>query len=447
MDHSGNGCRFTCLEHNQDAEEVMLATVPPHSVEAEQALLGACLLNRHACDIAVASVSPSDFYWEKNSIIFAAIQKIRMSGGEVDVLSVSNSMHSDELAKVEKGYIYSLTEFVGTACNVSEYIKIVKDTSLRRSVIRYCGEIAQKAYDDPDADELMVLVESKLNQLSTSDFDDIEPMADLLVRAEERINKAARGESLCGRRTYLDGLNQFIGGLEPGTVFVLAARPSLGKSALAMNIASHVAVDDPVLFLSAEMSANELIDRLIANESQVPLATLRGGLLTEQQKEKMIAACERLSSLKLFIDDKVQTLYDVLSASRRKMAKLIVIDYLQLLSSGKKSEARHLEIASMTRRLKLMARELDATILLLSQLSRPDSKYQSEGGEQQVPMLSALRDSGAIEQDADIVAFIHWPKLDKPDHVKLIVAKNRNGSVGTVHLRYVPQTLTFLERV
>jgi replicative DNA helicase len=234
--------------------------------------------------------------------------------------------------------------------------------------------------------------------------------------------------------------------------FILAARPSLGKSALAMNIASVVSVDVPVLFFSVEMSKEELIDRLLASTSGVGLSKLRQGDLIEDEAGRLFDASRHLAKLNLSIDDTATSMSSIARKTRRFASRtppgLVVIDYLQLLAEDKGRESRNVEVGNISRSIKLMAREHHVPVLTLSQLNRPDTRYQSgDGASEPRPTLASLRDSGSIEQDADVVCMIHRKNLADVENTELLVLKARNGSPGTVKLAFTPHTLTFAERM
>lgn len=431
----------------------MHTNVAPHDIAAEQAALGAMLASPQACDVVMDIVENKDFYRDSHRTIFNKAASIRLSGEEPDALSVAAAMTQEELDSVGgREYIFTLAEYVPSSANASQYANIVSSTAIRRSIIKSAYEVAQIAYDTVDAEEVIDEMEKRM--LSISDVASAEApenMVSMVQAAEKRIQNSANGIRTCGHPTHITGLNHLIGGLEPGACVVLAARPGQGKSALAMNIASHVAIDKHVVFYSAEMSKEELIDRMLASESQIGLSKLRAGELSEDEARKMMNAARLMTSMKLSIDDSCSTMGDIVRKTRRLASKqelgLVVIDYLQLLQMGKtsKTESRVLEIGAMTRAVKLMAREHKIPVLLLSQLNRPDQRYQSEDGKQQRPTLASLRDSGSIEQDADSVLFIYWQRQDNPDNVQLIVEKNRNGATGIVKLKYIPHTLTFIE--
>jgi len=352
-----------------------------------------------------------------------------------------------------RGNVYHLADTVPVIGHIRQYAAQVRDLALRRGIIRAAQEIVDEAYDNLDADEVHDTAENQLAALRRQDQKDGPVDITVLVQAAEaRIYDARHGKRSCGRRTNFTGLNQLIGGLEQGATIVLAARPSIGKSAMAMNLASHVAVDERVLFFSVEMSKDELVDRLLANTSGVGLSKIRGGEIDEEEAARLFNAAQTLAKLHLSIDDEVSTMAEIVRRSRSRAAKeslgLIVIDYLQLLNAGGgRSESRQLEIGAMSRSTKLLARELRVPILVLSQLNRPDNRYGSEDSKQPIPQLSSLRDSGTIEQDADMVLFLHKPYLEDNEDVHLMVAKARNAQCGKIHLKFVPHTLTFMEKL
>ena len=432
----------------------MKALVPPNDLDAESAILGAMMMNTSACDLVLDKLAADDFYRPGHGLIFTTIAAIRSTGREPDALSVAARMTERDLKDAGgREYIHTLMEFTPSAANAVHYAEIVASTATRRKLIRCGQEIVDEAYNNPDAEFDTDFAETKVLSVSGGRTQGDAPIAitGLLHNAEARIYDASKGKRLCGRPTHFQGLNDLIGGLEPGMSFILAARPSLGKSAMAMNIASIVSVDVPVLFFSVEMSKEELVDRLLASTSGVGLSKLRAGNLTEDEAGRLFNATHSLAKLNLSIDDTATSMSAIVRKVRRFASKtppgLIVIDYLQLLAEDRGRESRNIEVGNISRSIKLMAREHRVPVMTLSQLNRPDTRYQSDDGTQQKPTLASLRDSGSIEQDADCVAFIHRKHLEDNDNIELIVAKARNGQTGTVRMSFTPHLLTFSERM
>lgn len=426
--------------------------VPPNDISAEQSVLGAMMSSPDACDKVLDILTAEDFYRDSHREVFDAITRIRTTGVDPDPVAVCASIPADVSERIGgTDYIYTLVEFVPAISNAVHYAHIVQSTARRRKLITVGLEISDLAYEELDSDKVLDSSWTKLSALTNkSDTTGPELLKDLVPNAEARIYDASKGKRSCGRKTHITGLNSLIGGLEDGSYVVLAARPSQGKSAMAMNIAAHVAVNAPVLFFSVEMSKGELVDRMLANTSGVGLSKIRTGDITEDETSRLFASTPSLAKLDMAIDDSVSTMAEIQRrvsriATRQKLG-LIVIDYLQLLTQGSgRPESRQLEVSMMSRGVKLMAKEYKVPVLALSQLNRPDSRFQSEDAKQPRPTLQSLRESGAIEQDADVVMFL-YKEYEASNDVDLLVMKNRNGPTGKVRLRFTPHTVTFLER-
>ncbi len=430
----------------------MTLHVPPHDLDAEQAVLGSMMVNTGACDTVIDIVGPEDFYRDAHASIFRKISELRLAGQEPDITTVSGAFTEDELeAAGGRGFVCAMAEHVPAASNALHYARIIVNLALRRRLVRAGQEITEAAYNNVDADGVQDRAEALLSATRGREAEDgLTPMPELLCVAEARVYDAARGKKLCGRPTHLKGLNELVGGFEPGSYIVLAARPSMGKSLLAMNIARHYAAEQHVLFFSAEMSKEEMVDRLLACEASVALTRIRTGGVTPQDEIQLFKAIQTLASVRLSIDDTVSNMSEIQRRVRRftqrRAIGLVVIDYIQLLTMGKgRPESRYAEVTEISRSIKLMAREHKVPVLALSQLNRPDTKFLKEDAVQPRPTLSSLRESGAIEQDADLVAFLYKPLLSDNSNVELIVEKSRNSATGKIKLALIPHMMRFIE--
>ena len=431
--------------------------MPPASVEAEQAVLGAMLLKEGAVTIVAEMLSPEDFYRETHRLVYEAMLEIKERSEPVDIVTLTEQLRkSGNLAKI--GGIPAITliaNSVPTAANVQYHAQIVWEKAQLRKLIHTATEIVGTAYEEADpVDTIMDNAERRILGLSGGkggkDFTGIKDiLLETLIQLEKRYENKG---SITGLPTGFRDLDQLTAGLQKSDLILVAARPSMGKTAFTLNIAAHVVLraKEPVAFFSLEMSKEQLVQRMLCAEGRIDSQRLRVGDLDEEDWGHLIETASRLSAAPLYIDDTPGiTAMDLRSKARRLKAEkglsLIVIDYLQLMQgrTSKSGDNRQQEISEISRSLKALARELDVPVIALSQLSRSVEARQVKR-----PMLSDLRESGSLEQDADIVMFLYRedyydPETENKNITEVIIAKHRNGPVDTVDLTFLKQFTKF----
>ena len=422
----------------------------PGNIEAERNVLGSILLKPDVCDDVALAVRPEDFADEAHQAIYRQLLDLHDSGGRIDATILLEKLRGrDELDLVGgAAAIAELINSVPHAAHASHYAAIIRDKAMLRSLIDASTDILRDAYDAFDEPrELLARAEEKifsiLEQRSSAEAKSIQSvLEDVMVRMDARMKHE---HALGGVETGFTDLDTLCGGLHNSELIILAARPSMGKTAFAMNIAEHISIDthQPVLFVSLEMASLELADRLLCSAAQVNGQRLRNGTISQEDRRRLVQKSAEISSAPLFIDDTPgRTLTEIAAVARRLKRKnglsLIVIDYLQLIEPDNPRDPRQEQVARIARRLKTMSRELDIPILCLAQLNR-----QAEVSRDNRPRLNHLRESGAIEQDADVVMFVHREEYyqtndEDRERVKgeaeIIVAKQRNGPIGDVKL-------------
>ncbi len=432
----------------------------PWSEEAEQAVLGATLLDPDAALKAMELLDDSAFYRDGHRRIFRAMAKVVERGDVVDpVVLREELMRAGDLeAAGGTDYIAELLDVVPTAANIEYHARIVKDKALRRRLIQAGTEIVQSAYEAPqDVDALLDGAEQRVFEVSFQrGTQEVLRIKELMWKAMERIEARHRGdESVQGVPSGFADLDVKTNGFQRSDLIIVAARPSMGKTAFCLNVAANAALEANVstAIFSLEMSRDQLVERLLAAESFVDLQRLRSGNLRDDDYPKMSRAAGLLGTAPVWVDDTpALTLLELRSKARRLKAEhnigLMVVDYLQLMRGPARAESRQEEISFISRSLKALARELDTPLIALSQLSRAP---EQRGGDRR-PMLSDLRDSGAIEQDADLVMFIYRPEMyptlvdrdpTQEGMAELILAKHRNGPTGTIKLAFHKQYTRF----
>lgn len=429
--------------------------VPPHSAEAEQTVLASALIDHIAVEKVVNILNEDDFYFEANKEIFDSIKQIHIQNIPVDVVTVTEELKKrgkiDYIGGFE--YLAQLTENIITSKNVEAYCNIIKEKSTLRKLISASSEVIEKGYNESeDVKKIIELAESRIFSISQnrgiSSFTEIKDvLIDVLNHLEER--SMNRG-SLTGLTTGYDDLDRMTSGLQKSDLILLAARPSMGKTALALNIAMNaVKTGASVALFSLEMSKEQYAQRIISTESMVDSSKLRTGNLDDEDWTRLISTMSTISNYKVFIDDTPAiTLFELVSKCRRlkieKGLDLIIVDYLQLMSDGINTSNRQQEISNISRGLKALAREMDCPVMALSQLSRAPELRQDHR-----PVLSDLRESGAIEQDADVVLMLYRDdyyykeESEKKGITDVIIAKQRNGPVGTLELAWIGQYTKF----
>lgn len=439
--------------------------VPPQNIEAEQAVLGAMLIDKEAIAKATEVLSADDFYREAHRVIFSAMLELYNKNEAVDMVTVTEILKRDNKLEDIGGiaYITSLANVVLTAANVKYHADIVAEKSVLRQLVRVSTEIAAMGYEaNEDVGTLLDTAESRILEISNrKKKTDFTAINDVLMDSVQSIESLLQNKGgLTGLPAGFADLDKLTSGLHPSDFIILAARPSMGKTALALNIVQNVALrahkvigGEPrsVAFFSLEMSKEQLVNRMLCAEAGIDSQRLRVGEMHDEDWTHLWDACDTMSRAKIYIDDTAGiTAMDMRSRARRMKAEhgldLIVVDYLQLMQgSGKRNNSgdRQQEVSEISRSLKALARELDVPVLALSQLSRSVESRQVKR-----PMLSDLRESGSLEQDADIVAFLYREDYYNPEtenkHTELIIAKHRNGPVDTVNLFFQKQFTKFV---
>ncbi len=432
--------------------------LPPQNIEAERSLLGSVLISQDAFFKIVDIIKPDDFYDPAHKLIFGAILKLTEEQKPVDLVSLTNMLSErGELDAVGgNSYIADLTGAVATASHAKHYAEIIAEKSIRRRLISASEDIAELSYDESDSDASSILdaAEQKLfNVAKNTVKSDLVSIESILTENFDRLELLHQsGGKLSGIPTGFVDIDKRFAGLNRSDLIVIAARPAMGKTTLALNIAQNIAIDEnlPVLFFSLEMSKEQLVDRMLSYESGVNNSKLRTGDLSDEDFESLSHAWGALGEANMYIDDTPGITVTEMRAKARRLSYkqkpgLIVVDYIQLMSgTGKDSGNRVQEVSEISRGLKILARELDVPVIALSQLSR-----SVEARHPQIPQLSDLRESGSIEQDADIVTFIYRedyynPETDRKHIVDFIVAKFRNGPTGKIELYHKPENLKFM---
>jgi replicative DNA helicase len=430
--------------------------VPPHNLPAEESVLGASLLSRDAIGaVSEQGLRPEDFYRPAHQHVFDAIRALYATGAPADTITVADELRRAGLLEQIGGteVLHALQNATPAISNAAHYARIVQDTALLRRLIHVAGDIAEMAYGEPDdVTKAVDEAESKVFKIADDRITDStqllsESIKGVMDRLEETF---ARGDSITGTATGYDDLDALLSGLQSSTLNIVGARPAMGKTALGLGIATHVAQKTalPVLVFSLEMGHHELTQRILSSEAQVDSMKIRNGRLSESDWALIGRAIGRLE-VPLFLDDNPRvTVMEIRAKARRLKARhgglaLIVIDYVQLMSGGETAENRQLEVSEISRNLKILARELGVPIVALSQLSRG-----LESRSEKRPMLSDLRESGSLEQDADVVMFLYRDEVyntDSPDKgsAEVIVAKHRSGPIGTVRLVWRGQYTRF----
>lgn len=429
--------------------ELFMERVPPQNIEAEQAVLGAVLLEKDALTAAAEIVIPEDFYRQSHQRLFRVMLDLSEKNEPVDLVTLTAELTDRKLLEEIGGVTY-LTDLVGavpTAANVEYYAHIIEEKAILRKLIQTATHIASTGYAGTE-EVSDIIAEAEKRILSISDrrtSDGFISIKDVLMDAFERIEYLHEHQGqISGIPSGYPDLDRMTSGFQNSDLIIVAARPSVGKTAFALNIAQNVAArsGEPVAIFSLEMSATQLVQRMLCAESNIDSHKFRTGMMDDDDWEKLTMAIGTLSEAPIYIDDSAgTTIYDIRGKCRRLKAErgigMVLIDYLQLINSRGGRESRQQEISEISRALKGLARELDCPIMALSQLSRGVEQRQDKR-----PMLSDLRESGSIEQDADIVAFLYRedyydPETDKQNIIEIIIGKQRNGPVGKVELVFL----------
>ncbi len=430
--------------------------LPPHNIQVEQSLLGTMLLSKDAIALAVETTEATHFYRPAHQHVFSAITTLYGAGDEADPTTVADLLDRNDLLEAVGGHgtLVDLMQAAPAISGARKYAEIVRENALLRRLITVGNEIAEIAYGRPEdvvkaVDEAEHLV-YEVGQGKAQDTMGV--MRDLIEQSLDRLEALyERGEGITGTPTGFVDLDELLSGLQPNALYVVGARPAMGKTSFALNIAAHAAIDGarPVLIFSLEMGQIELSQRMLCSESRIDAKNMRDGKLDDSDWTKISTGVGRLSEAPIWIDDNPSlTVMDIRGRARRLKSQvgdlgLIVVDYIQLMTGRSNAESRQVEISEISRNLKVLARELEVPVLGLSQLSRTLESRQDKR-----PMLSDLRESGAIEQDADVVMFLYRDEVYNPESsdegiAEIIVAKHRNGPTDTVRLAFLPQYTRF----
>lgn len=434
------------------------AKVPPQSIDAEKSFLGAVLITEDVLASASDRLQPNDFYDKNHAAIYRAMVSLYEHRRPVDMLTLTEELKKkDELEMVGGGsYLAELTNYVPTAANAEEYASMIIEKSMRRKLIKISGDIAELGFDeDHTTDDLIAKAETELFAVSDSNLkQDLVRLEDILSDTFERLEELHQNKgAMRGITTGWKDLDNMTAGLQRSDLIILAARPAMGKTTLVTNLAYNVATKAklPVLFFSLEMSKDQLVDRMLADASGVDQWNIRTGNLSDDDWGKLSHAMGEMADAPIFIDDQPGLTVNEMRTKARREAHnqplgLIIVDYLQLIQSSRSNGDvnRVQEVSEISRGLKLLARELNVPVVALSQLSR-----SVESRSPQIPQLQDLRESGSIEQDADIVMFIYReyyynPETERQHLTDLIIAKHRNGPTGRIELYFHPERLRFM---
>lgn len=436
-------------------DEALIKRVMPHSVEAEQAVIGSMLMDKEAVAVAADMLLKEDFYTGQYGILFEAIAQLHAEGKPADLVQVQEKVRQNgappEISGME--FLRDILTSVPTSANIRHYAKIVKDKATMRRLIKAAQDIEESCYEGRDElEDVLFNAEKNVNAITqTGGSGEFQPIGEVVIEALDRMQAASSaGGKITGIATGFTDLDYKMAGLQNSDLILIAARPSVGKTAFALNIAHNVSVkhDITTAIFSLEMSKLQLVNRIISMESKVDSKNIRTGNLSPAEWASIAEGASNVGMSGLIIDDTPGISIGELRAKCRKLKRdnnlgLVIIDYIQLMTGGGKSESRQQEVSEISRALKGIARELNVPVIALSQLSRavesrPDKR----------PMLSDLRESGAIEQDADVVMFIYRDEYynkdtDRKGEAEIIIAKQRNGPTGTVTLAYIADFTKF----
>jgi replicative DNA helicase len=423
--------------------------VPPHDSQAEKAVLSAILLDNESIYEIAGDLKPDDFYVPAHRRLFSAMTSLKDANQPVDLTTLSDYLKSRDLLDAIGGAVVlaDIADYEATAANIAHYSRIVRDRSIKRGVIQTATEIVNLGYDPASpSDQLLDTAESKIFALSQEKASaTLSPLSTEMHAAIDHIDLLmSRSGELTGLATGLPAFDEMTGGLQPGDLVVLAARPSMGKTALALNIARNAAVDHgkKVAVFSLEMTSRSLVLRLLSSEAEVDFSAFRSGLIALEAHARLVAAAGKLANSAIYIDDGgAPSILEIRAKSRRLHAQhgldMVIVDYLQLAHGDQNTQSREQEISQISRGLKGLAKELDIPVIALSQLNRgPETRKEDKR-----PMLSDLRESGAIEQDADVIGFIYRDVVynrdtEHEDLAELIIAKQRNGPTGLIKMKF-----------
>lgn len=424
----------------------------PFSLEAEQSVLGAILIDSTCMDTVLKYLTADSFFRKQHKQLFMIFTSLFISGTPIDVITMLNEVKSEHIFDSEqsaKMYLGHLMDMVPSVSNIESYCKIVKDKYYLRTLITVSKDIIDSSRtEEAEAETVLEAAEQKIFEIRQGKTSDsLVHVSEVINREFDHLDKLCSGKERAGISSGFSDLDIKLTGLNPSDLIVVAARPAMGKTSFALNIAVKAAKSSgkEVAVFSLEMSGRQLIERMLASECSIQATKLRTGNLKDDEFAVLAAGAQELASLKLFLDDTPNITATEIKAKLRRLPQLglVVIDYLQLMNNGRRDGNRVAEISEITRSLKIMAKELNVPIIVLSQLARgPESRQDHR------PLLSDLRESGSIEQDADIVMFLYRedyynPEEAEPGRTELIIAKNRQGEIGTINFVFNSRFTTF----
>lgn len=438
-------------------EEAVVKRVMPHSIEAEQAVIGSMMMNEDAIIDASEIITADDFYGSQYGILFQAMVDLNIEGKAADLVTIKDKLVErgvpDEVVSTE--FIRDILMSVPTSANIKQYAEIVYEKSILRQLIKTMEGLTNTCYAGNE--KLEVILEDAEKQMfsvfQNRMATEYTPIRQIVLEALNKIDIASKNHgSITGIRTGFNDLDYLLSGLQNSDLILIAARPSMGKTAFALNIAEYIAVRQniPAVLFSVEMSKEQLINRLLAQDAMINSQSIRTGKMADSEWSKLVESADNISNSGLIIDDTPAiTISEIRSKCRKykleKDIKVILVDYLQIIRTNGRYDSRQQEISEISRTLKAIARELDVPVIALSQLSRAVEARNTNGNR---PMLSDLRESGAIEQDADVVMFLYREDYYNKDTERkniseVIVAKHRNGPIGTIELSWLPDYTKF----
>ena len=430
--------------------------VPPHNLEAEQAILGGILINNDALNQVVDILTPSDFYRDAHEAVFEGMIKLYNDSEPIDIITISQVLARKELLEKAGGtdYLASLAEAVSTSAGIAYHARIVKDFSVRRRLIIQCSNISQSCFqDEKEAEELLEFAEQSIFDIAEEQVrEGFETLRDIVKSSFRKLESTSAVEGyVTGVSTGFERFDRLTAGLQPSDLVIIAGRPSMGKTALALNIGYNTAkmTGKVVAVFSLEMSKPQLGVRLLGFDSGIDATKLRTGFLRDKEWRQLTESANFLSELPIFIDDSSSISVLEMKAKCRRLKKshdlgLVIVDYLQLIQGRRSAESRQIEISEISRMLKALAKDLNIPVVALSQLNR-----KVEDRPNKRPQLADLRESGAIEQDADVIAFIYRDELYNPQTeenrniAEINVAKQRNGPTGFFKLTFQKELTRF----
>ena len=439
-------------------DEAIVKRVLPHSMEAEQSVIGSMMIDREAIVVASEIVTGEDFYNKQYGVVFETMVELHENGRPVDMVTLQDKLKEKDVpAEVSSlEFVRDIITAVPTSANIRHYANIVAEKSILRKMIRLNEEIENLCYSGKESMEFILEDAEKriFDLVQKRNSGEFVPIRQVVMNALKKIEAASKTTGrVTGIATGFYDLDFKTSGMQPADLVLIAARPSMGKTAFVLNIAQHVAfrLNETVAIFSLEMSKEQLVNRMFSLESNVDAQNLRNGTLSDMEWEKLIESAGVIGKSNLIIDDTAGISISELRSKCRKFKlehnlKMIIIDYLQLMSGSGRSESRQQEISEISRSLKSLARELNVPVLALSQLSRAVEQRPDKR-----PMMSDLRESGAIEQDADVIMFIYRDDYynkdsDKKGISEIIIGKQRNGPIGTVELVWLPEYTKFANK-